>query len=137
MPQKPKHGKVINIPIDKLDTLKHDLTSPETDVEKINAEIHKKSDTTDQLTANKQPEEIQQEQDDKDVAEGVTKKNATLRIESNLFSVAFTILLPATNSFNEHPTEKDILELYNQALTTDLHVEPTDIMLVKAMVRKM
>lgn len=132
-----KHGKVITIKPDELETLKKPVTSVETDVEKINAEIHKKSDTTDQLAADKQPEELQQEQEDKEIAEGVTKKNATLRIESNLFSVAFTILLPATNSFNEHPTEKDILELYNTALTSTVHVEPTDIMLVKAMVRKM
>lgn len=62
--------------------------------------------------------------------------NATYRIESNLFSVNLQILIPSDNAWKKNPTVKEIHDLLTSSLTTENHVKPEDIQIVKAMFRK-
>ncbi len=62
--------------------------------------------------------------------------NATLHVESNLFQCNFQILIPADNAWKKAPTVAEMYEMIKSSITSEAHIKPEDIQIVKAMFRK-
>lgn len=66
----------------------------------------------------------------------VMDSNSTQRIESSLFKIDMTILIPADNLWKKNPTVAEVFKLMQEALKSDTHLNPEDFTIVKAMTRR-
>jgi len=71
-----------------------------------------------------------------EVKEITMDSDSTQRIESSLFKVDMTILLPADNAWKKNPTTAEVFKLVQEALKSETHLNEQDFTIVKAMTRR-
>lgn len=70
------------------------------------------------------------------VEQKIGDSNSTQRIESSLFKIDMTILIPAGNLWKTNPTVAEVFKLMQDVMKSDTHLNAEDFTIVKAMARR-